>query len=274
MSPSAPTSSTTTTSTPTSTSSPGRSLAAGGRPSAARRTAVAVSGVLACAVPAVFTASIAGMLLTGVDTDHRFHQLTGQGLVLTALWLGGLVPLLRAAWSGRRPSTAAGLLHLAFVLVGALCAVAAPRGGAPALLGVIAVTGALVWLALPVRPRLRVPAQLDPVLAPVALLSAALFTPYALDQLALQNEAVGFHADNPHYFDMAWMVLVLVALAVAAALLPAARSLAVWTAGGSMVTGLAGLAFTSDTTWSTLALALGVTTAGLTAARSRLAARR
>jgi hypothetical protein len=267
-------SSTTTTTITTDTTAPEPTADAGSRPSAARRTAVAVSGVLACAVPVVFTASITGMLVTGVDTDHRFHQLTGQGLILTALWLGGLVPLLRAAWSGRRPSTAAGLLHLAFVLVGAICAVAAPGGGAPALLGLIAVTGALVWLALPARPRLRVPVQLDPVLAPVALLSAALYVPYALDQIALQNGAVGFHADNPHFFDMAWTVLVLVALAVAAALLPGARALAVWTAGGSVVIGLAGLAYTSDTTWSALAVALGVTAGGLTVVRSRLAARR
>lgn len=267
-------SSSTNTATAASTTSIDPSPAPGARPSAARRATVAVTGVLACVVPVVFTVSITGMLLTGVDSDHRFHQLTGQGLILIALWLGGLVPLLRAAWQGRRPSTAAGALHLAFVLIGALCAVAAPGGGAPALMGLIAVTGALVWLALPVRPRLRVPAQLDPVLAPVALLSAALYTPYALDQLALQNAATGYHASNPHYFDMAWMVVVLVALAGAAALLPAARSLAFWTAGGSVVIGVAGLAFTSDSTWSSLALALGVGAGGLIAARSRLAARR
>lgn len=265
------------TSTTTNTTSPDRPdlhPSGGTRPSAARRAAVAVTGVLACAVPVVFTVSITGMLLTGVDSDHRFHQVTGQGLILTALWLGGLVPMLRAAWQGRRPSTAAGLLHLAFVLVGALCAVAAPGGGAPALLGLTVVTGALVWLALPVRPELRVPALLDPVLAPVALLSAALYTPYALDQLALQNEATGYHANNPHHFDMAWIVVVLVVLAVAAALLPAARPLAVWTAVGSVVIGVAGLAFTSDTTWSVLALALGVGAGAVIAARSRMAAGR
>ena len=262
------------TATTTTTTTPDHSPARGTKPSAARRATVAVTGVVACLVPVVFTVSITGMLVTGVDSDHRFHQVTGQGLILTALWLGGLVALLRAGWHGRRPSTAAGLLHLAFVLVGALCAVAAPGGGAPALLGLVAVTGALVWLALPERPRLRVPGQLDPLLTPVALLSAGLYTPYALDQLALQNEAVGFHADNPHHFDMAWMVLVLVALAVAAALLPAARALAAWTAGGSVVVGLAGLAWTPDTTWSALALALGVAAGGLIAASSRLAARR
>ena len=56
------------------------------------------------------------------------------------------------AGRGRRPSTAAGLLHLTFVGVGLACSVAAPGGGAPILTGLIAVTGALVWAALPLRP--------------------------------------------------------------------------------------------------------------------------
>ncbi len=262
------------TAAPATPARPGQSPAADARPSAARRAAVAVTGVLACAVPVMFTVSILGMLATGTDADHRFHQVTGQGLVLCALWLGGLVPLLRAGWRGRRPSTAAGLLHLAFVGVGALCAVAAPGGGAPALLGVIALTGALVWFALPQRPALRVPVELDPVLAPVALLSAALYTPYALDQIGLQNAATGYHAANPHHFDMAWTVLVLVALAAAAALLPAARALVAGTAVASVVVGLAGLAFTPDTTWSVLALGLGGTAGALALLRTRLAGRR
>ena len=58
--------------------------------------------------------------------------------------------------------------------VGLACSVAAPGGGAPILAGVIAVTGALLWLALPLRPRLRTELRVDPLLAPLALLSAAL----------------------------------------------------------------------------------------------------
>jgi hypothetical protein len=38
----------------------------------------------------VFAVNLSRMLLTGELSDHRFHQLTGQGLVLVAVWLGGL----------------------------------------------------------------------------------------------------------------------------------------------------------------------------------------
>ena len=72
-----------------------------------RRSLLVVSGLLACAVPAVFTANITRMLLTGVEPDHRFHQLTGQGEILFALWLLPILALLRAGWQGRRPGPAA-----------------------------------------------------------------------------------------------------------------------------------------------------------------------
>ena len=228
------------------------------RPRALRRTAVALTGTVACLLPVVFTVNIGRMLLTGVEADHRFHQATGQGLVLTALWLGALVPLVRAGWAGRRPPVSAGLLHLAFVLVGGLLCLAAPGGGAPALMAVIAVPGALLWAALPLRPRLRQRAQVDPVLAPVALLAAAVFTPFAVDQLALQNAAVGYHAQNPHLWDMAWMTVTLTVAALLAAVLPAARWLVTWLAVGATVTGAAGLAFGEPTSWSLLVLGLGV----------------
>ena len=173
------------------------------RPSAVRRTAIAVTGFLACALPVVWTINLSRMLLLGELSEHRFHQLTGQGLLLCLLWLASVVPLVRAGWTGRRPSTANGVLHLTFVAVGSVCAVAAPGGGAPSLMVVIAVTGALLWLAIPVRPRVRDAIRVDPVLAPLALLGAALHTSYALDQVRLQNLATGHHAQNPHYFDMA-----------------------------------------------------------------------
>ena len=54
---------------------------------------------------------------------------------------------LRAGWSGRQPSSAAGLLHLAFMATGVATAAAAPGGGAPALVGIVVVSGALLWLA-------------------------------------------------------------------------------------------------------------------------------
>jgi hypothetical protein len=228
-------------------------------PSRGRRVAIAITGFLTCAMPAVFAFNVARMLLTGAESDHRFHQVTGQGLLLCALWLGALVPLVRAGWQGRRPSTAPGLRHLAFVATGAICATFADGGGAPILLAVIGIPGALLWLALPKRPRLRSAIEIDPVLAPVALLAAAFLTPYVVSQLDLQNATTsGYHSENPHYFDMAWLAGTLTVLAVLSALLPAARSLLVWVAGSTVVLGVAGLCFGEGVTWSLLALGLGV----------------
>lgn len=243
-------------------------------PGPIRRTAVAVTGVLACLLPTVFTLNITRMLVTGVETDHRFHQATGQGLVLTALWLAALVPLVRAGWAGRRPPTAAGLLHLVFVGVGAVLAMVAPGGGAPALMAVTAVPGALLWIALPQRPRLRQAVQIDPFLAPVALAAAAVFTPYAVEQVGLQNAATGYHADNPHFWDMAWMTLTLTVTALAAAALPGARRLVWCLVGGAIVTGSAGLAFGEDPTWSLLVVGLGVAAGAAARVRIHLAGTR
>ena len=230
------------------------------RPSNRRRTAVGVTGFLACALPTVFTINLSRMLLVGELSEHRFHQLTGQGLLLFLLWFAGLVPLLRAGWTGRTPSTAAGLLHLTFVGVGLACSVAAPGGGAPILTGLIAVTGALVWAALPVRPRLRTGLRVDPLLAPLALLMAALQTPYAVGQVALQNQATGHHAQNPHYFDMAWLTMVVVVLGVLAAVVPVARRLSLWSAAVATGTGMAGVALGESLSWSVPTLVLGLLT--------------
>lgn len=240
------------------------------KPGRWRRAAVVVTGAMACLLPTVFTVNITRMLITGVEADHRFHQATGQGLVLTALWLGALIPLVRAGWSGRRPPVAAGLLHLSFVLVGALLAAFSPGGGAPILMAIIAVPGALLWAALPRRPRLRTRVQLDPLLTPAALFAAAVFTPFAIGQLDLQNAATGYHAQNPHYWDMAWMTITITVVALLGALLPAARRLAVWLAFGGLVTGTAGLAFGESTSWSLLVLTVGLVAGVAAAARQRL----
>ena len=45
---------------------------------------------------------------------------------------------------------------------------------------------ALVWTALPLRPRV-VPSGVDPVLAPLALAAAALFVPFVISQAGLQR---------------------------------------------------------------------------------------
>jgi hypothetical protein len=88
------------------------------RPGIGRRVALVVTGFLACALPIVFTVNISRMLLTGAESDHRFHQATGQGLILFALRLVPLFGLLRVGWRGERPSTALGYQHLAFVGTG------------------------------------------------------------------------------------------------------------------------------------------------------------
>ena len=242
------------------------------RPSAARRTAVGAAGLLACALPVVWGCAVAGMLATGTEADHRFHQVTGQGLLLSGVWLGGLVPLVRAGLRGRRPSTAAGLHHLAFLVATVLACGLAPQAGAGAVAGVAVVTGGLLWLALPQRPRLRgaLTGGPDVLLAPAALLTAALVTPFALGQVELQHAMGDEHADMAHYVDMAWVVLALVALGVVAALSPVARSLAHWTGAGLVVTGLARAAFTADVTWSVLAVALGAATTAATLLRHRV----
>ena len=239
------------------------------RPGRGRRAALVGASVLTCALPLMWTANITRMLLTGVESEHQFHQATGQGLILFAFWLGALVPLIRSGWRGERPSTTAGLRHLTLLLGGAACAVVAPGGGAPALLVIIAVGGALLWWALPVRPRLRSEVRVDPLLLPASLLLAAALLPYAADQLSLQNAATGYHSHNPHFFDMAWISVVLVAQAVLAALLPAARSLAMPVGLATVALGTAGLAFGESTSQSWVAIALGlvVTAAHLVSAR-------
>ena len=232
------------------------------RPGVARRSALAVTGFLACALPAVFAFNMARFLVTGVEPDHRFHQATGQGLLLCALWLVPLLGLLRAGWAGRRPSAAAGWQHLVLLATGAVCAAVAPGGGAPSLLVVLAVPGALLWLALPLRPRLLGPVRVDPVLAPVALLGTAWFAAYAVDQLRAQNAVTsGLHLENPHLFDMAWVVTTVAVTGLLAAVMPSVRHLAGWVAGASLVLGGAGLAFGEPVTWSLLTFGLGAATA-------------
>jgi hypothetical protein len=251
------------------TSSPSAPTSAG-TPSGWRRSGIAVAGGLACLVPTVFGVNLVRMLATGELADHQFHQLTGQGLLLCALWLGGPLAIARAGWAGRRPSPAAGLLHVTFALCGLVTALLAPGGGLPLLMLPIVLAGLLLWAAVPLRPRLTGPVQVDPLLAPVALLTAAFYTPYAVAQVGLQNEAVGHHAQNPHFSDMAWTVAVLVVVAGLAAVLPAARRLMTWTGVGSVVIGAGGLTFGEGTAWSLTALALGTLALGALAARRRL----
>jgi hypothetical protein len=228
------------------------------RPSPRRRVAVAAAAFIGCALPITFTVTITAMLVTGADVDHRFHQLTGKGLVLLALWLGSVLPLVRAGWRGRRPSTAVGYRHLSFIGAGIATSAIAAGGGSRALVAVVAVTGALLWAAIPLRPRLRGTFSVDPILTPLALVIGAVLMPYAVDQLALQNAATtGYHSHNPHLFDMAWMVTTITVLALLGAVLREARGLFGWVAGTCAVIGAAGLATGESTVWSAAVLAIG-----------------
>ena len=240
------------------------------RVSTRRRVAVTVAGVVACALPLVFAVSLSRALVLGELPDHRFHQLTGQGLLLVALWLGGLLPQLRAGWQGRTPSAASAVLHLVFVVTGVLCTVAAPLGGAPFLLADIVVTGLLVQVALPHRAQLRtLVTGVRPASLTASLVLAAVAAPYVVDQLALQHAATGHHAANPHYFDMAWVVTALVVLALVASVAELGPLLR-WAAAGVLYTGLAMVALDEGTGRGVALLAAG---AALVAAQT-LEARR
>jgi hypothetical protein len=240
------------------------------RPAAWRRTALAVTGVLSCLAPLVWTAGTVAELVTGAEADHRFHQVTGQGLLLGALWLGGLLPLLVAGWRGRRPGAVPAMLHLSVVAGAVVAGALAPGNGGLAVAAFVTLTGALVWAALPLRPRI-VARGLDPVLAPLALAAAALFVPFVAGESALQRGMHDEHAEYSHYFDMAWISVALVLAVVAAATVPSARRLGLWAMLGIAVVGGARYAFTPETTWSLLAAGLGLV--GAAAAGARLASR-
>ena len=199
------------------------------------------------------------MLLTGFEPDHRFHQVTGQGVLTGMLWLAGLLPLVVAGWRGRRPSTAAGLQHLAFVAASVIAGLSVPGDGVVALALIIAVTGALVWAAsLPLRPRLRGAfGSLDPALAPVAALTAALYRalrarpacPAGASHDGRPDDALLRHGLGEPCARRARR---------GRGLAGGARRLAVWSTAGTLVVGAARLGFTGELPWSSAAIALGL----------------
>jgi hypothetical protein len=247
---------------------PGPTVVGSTRPSAVRRALVALTALVACALPAVWGVSAAIQLVTGADPDHRFHQLTGQGVLLCALWLGAVVPVAVAGWRGRAPRAASAPAHVAVVGGAVVAAALAPGNGGAVTAAIVAGTGLLVWFAVlrRTRPVLSGP---DPVLAPLALVTAAVYLPYALSQASAQRAFADEHARLSHYFDMTWLAVLLVVLAFAAAIVPAARRLGVVAMLGSVVVGAAGLGFTSDRTWSLVALALGLVGCGAVELRVR-----
>ena len=96
-------------------------------------------------------------------------------------------------------------------------------------------------------------------LALVALVVAAVLVPYAVDQLQAQiATTAGYHSQNPHLFDMAWVTLVLTVLAVLGAVVPRVRGLFAWVGGGCVLIGSAGLLLGESVSWSAAVLGLGV----------------
>jgi hypothetical protein len=178
------------------------------RRSAGRTVAMALTALLACVIPIVWGINTAVQLATGTEADHRFHQLTGQGLVLSAVWLSGLIPIITAGWRRRRPDPGVVTQHLCLVATAAVSGVLAPQGGGLFVAGLALVTSALLWWALPVPVTLRNPTdRLDPVAAPLALLGSALLIAYAVAELRLQRTSGDEHALVAHYFDMSWLAL-------------------------------------------------------------------
>jgi hypothetical protein len=237
------------------------------RPGRGRRVAVGASAFLAGVLPVVWGVASAVQLATGTEADHRFHQVTGQGLLMCALWLWPVLALARAGMRGRRPATQVALLHLAVAVAAVVPGALAPEGGGGFVAVVIAVTGALLWAALPVRPHLG-GVRLDVVHAPLALLAGALATPFVVGELDLQRAMSNEHAEMAHYFDMAFVSLTLVGMLAAAALSPAGRRLALPAGAGLVLTGASRWVFTGETTWSLLAVLLGAACALAGARRS------
>ena len=100
----------------------------------------------------------------------------------------------------------------------------------------------------------------------------AFLTPYAADQIGLQNATTdSYHAQNPHMFDMAWLAATIMVIAILSAALPAARPLVRWVAGSCVGIGVAGLAFGEGTAWSLSVLVFGLAAGVAAAVQRRLA---
>lgn len=244
---------------------------AGRRLSPGRRVALVLTTVLAAILPTAWGITSLADLLTGTSPHARFYQVTGQGVLIAVLWLGAVVPLVLAGWRRRVPPATAGLAHLTIGFGAVVGAALAPGNGGAVAAVVVVVTGGLLWAALPVRPPLRAVmrrVEIDPLLAPLGLLVAALLTPYALTEASRQRTLHDEFAKASHYYDMAWLSLTVVALVLLAGVFVGARVLAERAAAALVVLGVAGLAFLSGAIWPAAALALGIAL-GLAAAVRR-----
>jgi hypothetical protein len=181
-------------------------------PSRRRRIATAVTLAIAGALPLVWSIAALVAFVGGDDGgEHRFHDLTGVGVVLGVLWLGAVAGLARDR--GRRPAALAQLLG-----IGVAAAVAtALSGESPVLPIVVALPGIALLALRHDRAELR-RLRPSPAVAALAIAAAVPLVPYAVGQAHLQSASHDAHASLEHYFDMAWIALAMPITAGVAAL--------------------------------------------------------
>ena len=178
----------------------------------AARIATAISLAAAAALPLTWGIAAAASFISGDDGGmHRFHDLTGTGIVLAILWLGAVARLARG--SDRHP---AALLQLLSVPLTA--AAATVLSGESPVVPVVVAVPALALLALHGdRAALRV-IRPNAAVAALAVGAAVPLTLYAVGQGHTQSVSTDAHAQMEHYFDMAWIALLIPATTAVAAL--------------------------------------------------------
>lgn len=163
-----------------------------------------------------------------VGGPHLAHELIGAGVALAALWLAPLVVMWRPA---RLPVALLGFL--AFVLAAVLAAVLSASNGVLAV--ILAVQAGLVVVCHPYRAAaFRRPVALSPLLLPLALVSGAALTRYAVTEAGLQANGDA-HALEAHYFDQAWFAVAVALFLLLAAVRDDARRFAGRASGAALL---------------------------------------
>jgi hypothetical protein len=228
------------------------------------RIAEAVALVIAGALPLVWSIAAVVSFVSGDDGgEHRFHDLTGTGVVLGVLWLGAVLGLARGG--GRRPAALAQLLG-----IGAAAALATALSGESPILPVVVAVPGLVLLALRSdRAELR-RLRPSPALAALAVAAAVPLVPYAAGQGHLQSVSHDAHASLEHYFDMAWIALAIPVTAGVAALgvrgwrFPAGCAAAAAAIFGTAAVLFPGQESSPGAGWGSVAIVWAVTVAAVT----------